>query len=95
MTLEQILADMDLPEQRRDITRFDNVRWLLRNMHFRNSGHKHYKKAMELLKKMSKEMDRRRPMFGGPESVMGEQFQKDTENDLVLTALWSAAGGEE
>lgn len=59
MTLEQILADMDLPEQRKDVTRFANVRWLLRNMHFRNSEHKHYKKAKEMLKKESKKHERK------------------------------------
>ena len=97
MTLEQILADMDLPEMRKDVTRFDNVRWLLRNMHFRNSEHKHYKKAMEVLKKASKimEMDLRRPMFGGPESVIGERVQKDLDNALFLTLLQSAVGEEE
>ena len=89
MTLEQILADMDLPEMRKDTSRFANVRWLLRNMHFRNSEHKHYKKVMEVLKKASKKMkmDLRRPMFGG--------LQKDLDNESFLTALWGAAGGEE
>lgn len=60
MTLEQILADMDLPEMRKDTSRFANVRWLSRNMHFRNSEHKHYKKAMELLKKESKKHEQLR-----------------------------------
>ena len=59
MTLEQILADMKLPEQRKDIARFGNVRWLLRNMQFNNREHKHYKKAMEMLKKESKKHERK------------------------------------
>ena len=60
MTLEEVLADMDLPEQRKDATRFGNVRWLLRNMHFRNSEHKHYKKAKEMLKKEGKKHEQLR-----------------------------------
>lgn len=59
MTLEQILADMKLPEQRKDISRFANVRWLLRNMQFNNREHKHYEKVMEMLKKESKKHERK------------------------------------
>jgi hypothetical protein len=59
MKLEQILADMDLPETRKDIARFANVRWLLRNIHFNNGEHKHLKRAIEMLKKEHKRHERR------------------------------------
>ena len=36
--LNQRLADMDIPDMRRDITKLDNVRWLLRNIRVRNGN---------------------------------------------------------
>jgi hypothetical protein len=33
------LEDMDVPDERRDLSNPDNVRWLLRNVRINNSGH--------------------------------------------------------
>jgi len=49
--LEEILALMDVPEMRRDITHDSNVRWLLRNLPFRNSRHPLFREAIDLLRK--------------------------------------------
>lgn len=48
--LQEILSGMDLPEMRRDITSDSNVRWLLRNLPFRNAQHPQFREAMNLLR---------------------------------------------
>lgn len=48
--LQEILSDMDIPEMRRDITSDSNVRWLLRNLPFRNAQHPQFREAMNLLR---------------------------------------------
>ena len=52
--LEIMLKTVDVPEQRKDTSKLENVRWLLRNMHINNKEHKFYEDAMKLLKKASK-----------------------------------------
>ncbi len=52
-TLIEILADMDLPSLRRDFSKPENVRWLLRNMAIRNRGHKDFSTAFTILKKIA------------------------------------------
>ncbi len=54
MTLNELLKSMDIPEFRRDITKKENVLWLLRNLGIRNSNHENYSEAMSLLKKLSR-----------------------------------------
>jgi hypothetical protein len=45
-TLPHLLSTMSIPSERRDLTRFANVQWLLRNLGVRNSEHPHFKPAM-------------------------------------------------
>lgn len=40
---------MDLPAYRKEVKHNDDARWLKNNLHARNSKHKNYDKAMELL----------------------------------------------
>jgi len=52
MTLPE---DMDIPENNRDLSSMRNVRWLLRNLTVRNSGHPCFKSVMKNLTKLAKE----------------------------------------
>ena len=45
-----LLNLMELPEARKDLTRFSNIRWLSRNLGMRNSTHKYYRDAMNKIK---------------------------------------------
>jgi hypothetical protein len=38
-TLRNILAKMDIPENRKDVTSIHNLKWLGRNLAFRNRNH--------------------------------------------------------
>jgi hypothetical protein len=42
---------MDLPTSRRDISKPENIRWMLRNIRMRNLDHPSIGEAVELLKK--------------------------------------------
>ena len=42
--------DMDVPLQRRDTTKIDNVRWLLRNLAANNSDHAKLDETLKTLK---------------------------------------------
>jgi hypothetical protein len=42
---------MDVPSARKDITQLSNVRWLVRNIPFRNSMHPNFREALDLLRK--------------------------------------------
>lgn len=48
--LQEILSGMDIPEMRRDTTSDSNIRWLLRNLPFRNAQHPQFREAMNLLR---------------------------------------------
>lgn len=50
--LTDILKTMDLPEKRRDIYNAANLRWLARNIQFRNFKHPKIKEAIELIKEL-------------------------------------------
>lgn len=49
-----VLSEMDIPKNRLDVTRAENVRWLLRNIAVRNSNHPRFQEAVEALKALSK-----------------------------------------
>jgi len=53
--LQEILADMDLPEMRRDFSKPGNVKWLLRNMAVKNRGHEGYMAATAILRRKERE----------------------------------------
>jgi hypothetical protein len=44
---------MDVPETRKDISKPENVNWLLRNLGVRNSHHPRYQETMAQLKRLS------------------------------------------
>jgi len=48
--------DMDIPLFRRDVSKLENVQWLLRNLGVRNSDHPKFKISLEVLKKLFKSM---------------------------------------
>ena len=50
--LEKHLSEMDLPEQRRDLTSPSNVRWLVRNLRVRNGKHPMIKEVIKELNLM-------------------------------------------
>ncbi len=52
--LTEILDTMDIPENNKDISRFRNVRWLLRNIRVNNKEHKDLAEAVEILKQINK-----------------------------------------
>jgi hypothetical protein len=47
--IEKLIAKMDLPAYRKEVKHNDDARWLKNNLHVRNSKHKNYAKAIELL----------------------------------------------
>lgn len=53
--LEQILATMDIPENRREIN-FGNLSWMIRNLAIRNGSHPDFGEARDLVRKLFKEM---------------------------------------
>ena len=52
LRFERLIADMDIPEMRRDSSKPENVRWFLRNVLFRNSKHKDVDVAISLASKL-------------------------------------------
>mgnify|MGYP003148558835 CR=1 FL=1 len=49
-----IPLDMDVPELRRDTSDPSNVRWLLRNLSFRNKDHPQFSLVMDKLKNQTR-----------------------------------------
>jgi len=47
--LAELLSTMDIPDMRRDITKIDNVRWLLRNIAVRNGKNEQVSEAIAVL----------------------------------------------
>ena len=47
--LRRLIEEMELPPARKDLTRFDNLRWLNRNMGVRNYKHPNYFQARRRL----------------------------------------------
>jgi hypothetical protein len=50
--LREILDEMDIPEFRKYIHRFANLRWLSRNMGIRNQNHPKGLQAIRIVKKL-------------------------------------------
>lgn len=53
--LKQILATMDIPENRREIN-FGNLSWMTRNLVIRNRNHPNFEEAYDLVRKLFKEI---------------------------------------
>lgn len=47
--LHELISGMDLPHHRKTSETPENIRWLSKNMGARNSTHKNYDKARELI----------------------------------------------
>ena len=47
-------VDMNIPEIRRDTTKSENVRWLLRNLGIQNQDHPRFEMAIAILKNLTK-----------------------------------------
>lgn len=54
MNLVEILATMDIPDMRRDVSKPENVRWLIRNIGIRNSNNSFFAQALILLTSLDK-----------------------------------------
>ena len=52
--LTEILKDMDVPEMRRELTKA-NLRWLGRNLSYRNGEHINYPQARRLILELLKQ----------------------------------------
>lgn len=50
--LLSLIAGMDVPDYRRKLESNHDVCWLNKNLGARNSSHRNFAKAMELIKKM-------------------------------------------
>lgn len=47
--LAKMLNDMLIPDERRDLTSFANIKWLAEHLHKLNAKHKNYPKVSALL----------------------------------------------
>ena len=47
--LKTVLESMDVPEMRRDTSRFSNIRWLGRNLKINNRNHPMVETAVEMV----------------------------------------------
>lgn len=52
---DKLTTDMDIPENRRDLTLY-NVEWMLKNISSRNSKHPKLDEAVNMLKSFAKEL---------------------------------------
>jgi hypothetical protein len=50
--IEKLIAKMDLPNYRKNVKHNDDVRWLKNNLAVRNSSHKNYTQAMQLINEL-------------------------------------------
>lgn len=51
-SLKFIISTMDLPENRKDLTQITNIRWLDRNIFFRNRNHPDFNVAVSKIKQI-------------------------------------------
>lgn len=54
MTIFEMLNTMDVPENRKDVTKIENVRWLLRNLYIRNQDNIYFLEVVRRLKEILK-----------------------------------------
>ena len=53
--LKEILATMDIPQMRSDITQTQNLRWLQRNLQVRNGTHPNTGEALLIIRDILKD----------------------------------------
>lgn len=58
MRILKLLGSMDIPQMRRDINTWENVRWMLRNLPINNADNPNLKEVMRLLDELEKEFHR-------------------------------------
>ena len=56
--LQEILAEMDIPNMRRLLNKFSNLSWLKRNLLINNSNHPRAQEALEIIRIMMHEWTR-------------------------------------
>ena len=56
--LQEILAEMDVPNMRRLLNKFSNLSWLKRNLLINNSNHPRAQEALEIIRIMMHEWTR-------------------------------------
>jgi hypothetical protein len=49
----EILEEMDVPQMRKDIGKFRNTRWLLRNLSIRNGNHPKCSQVLEMIQRIN------------------------------------------
>jgi hypothetical protein len=52
ISLQKRLEEMDIPQSRKDVTKPENIKWLLRNLPIRNSHKIGFSEIIEELKKI-------------------------------------------
>jgi hypothetical protein len=50
--LKELLATMNIPQMRRDISSEANLRWLVRNIAIKNGGNPNIKEALVLIERL-------------------------------------------
>ena len=48
-----ILEEMDVPQMRKDLGKFRNTRWLLRNLSIRNGNHPKCSQVLEMIQRIN------------------------------------------
>jgi len=56
--LQEILAEMDIPNMRRLLNKFNNLSWLKRNLMVNNSNHPRAQEALVIIRIMMREWPR-------------------------------------
>ena len=49
----EILEEMDVPQMRKDLSKFRNTRWLLRNLSIRNRNHPKCSQVLEMIQRIN------------------------------------------
>jgi hypothetical protein len=58
LRLDELLMEMYIPNERKDLNFTSNIRWLLRNLGIYNSDSTGYDEALDLLRTLTKKMRR-------------------------------------
>ena len=56
LRLDELLMEMYIPEERKNLNFTSNIRWLLRNLGIQNSDSEGYEEALDLLRTLTKKM---------------------------------------
>ncbi|MDG1949224.1 MAG: hypothetical protein P8J32_00165 [bacterium] len=56
LRLDELLMEMYIPDERKNLNFTSNIRWLLRNLGIYNSDSEGYDEALDLLRTLTKKM---------------------------------------